>query len=173
MIGVDGHDALVRRETAISIAINMVLSAAAFLLLFGYGGVVPVAGLHGLAVDILPQALIVAIMGSLVPGLLTRRRLRGRAVAPREGTARLPLAARALLVGLGVMVVAGGGAWLACRSSDVASMTAAAALSIKVLFGGAVALIVTPSAVRSALLAPAAWSDPGHRPASRLGSEAP
>ena len=129
---------VVLRETAISVAINTVLSILFFLAVFGLSA--PVTA-RALGPDFLPQALMVALMGSLVPGLLTAR---------RSGAAKAPVVRRAILLAIGGLVVAGGGAWLVCSLSDRVFDPVHAMLG-KAIFGAGLAAIVTPVAVCAAL----------------------
>lgn len=151
----DAHRALVRRETAVSVAINVVLSGLFFAALFGLHGPVAVAGLGGLAADCVPQAFAIGLMGSLVPGLLTRRRLARGEVAAMPGERTLAVPVRALLAAVIAAAAFGGAALLILPLVLPDTIPSAAAAAIKLVFGGAVALAVTPSAVRSALRSPA------------------
>ena len=74
---------LLLRETAISVAINTALSAAFFVVVFGTRHPVQLAA-YG--TDFPMQAFMIALMGSLVPSLLLRRRMGGAAgrVLPRR-----------------------------------------------------------------------------------------
>lgn len=142
---------IVRRETAISVVINVFLSAVFFLAVFGVAVPAPVRGVGGYAFDFLPQAFMVALMGSMVPALLTARRLRtGRSGAIMRRCALVAVLAAALL---------GGAALALLYATDLNRIAPLLALAIKIIFGGAEALILTPGAVRHAL-------------ASRVGGEA-
>jgi len=151
---VSGHRALILRETAISVAINIVLSGVFFLALFGYGSRVPVRGWGNLAADSLPQAFAIGLMGSLVPGLLTRHRVRRGTIAPVARSAALPVPARALLAAGVAAAVLGGTAMALLLVLAPDTIGFAPALLFKLLFGAAVALIVTPPAIRAALREP-------------------
>ena len=129
---------IVLRETAISMAINAVLSIVFFLVVFGLSA--PVSA-RALGPDFLPQAGMVALMGSLVPGLLTSR---------RSGAAPAPVVRRAVLLAVAGLIIAGGGAWLICSLSDRV-FDPAHALAGKAIFGAILAAIVTPIAVHAAL----------------------
>lgn len=130
--------ALIRRETAISVAINIGLSIAFYVALFGLA--VPAAPL-ALGRDFVPQAFMVTLMGTLVPGLLTRRKVGGPATA---------IVVRAIGCALAVAVLAGGGAMLLLAQAT-APVTPAAALAVKAAFGGALAALITPAALRAVL----------------------
>ena len=71
-----------RTEMVVAAAISAVLSGVFVALLFGGKAEVPVAGWDGLIVDALPQTAMIALMSSLVPTVLTRRRTRRGSIAP-------------------------------------------------------------------------------------------
>lgn len=152
----------IRVETAISVGINSVLSAVAFLIVFGAEGPVPIWGAGGLVLDGLPQGFMIALMGTLVPGLLTARRLRSGTVEPVPAisdslAARLPKNLVALALTLAVVTALVGTAVfaLAClltARAQVESWTLA--LIVKIAFGAILALVVTPIGLRAALARP-------------------
>jgi hypothetical protein len=83
-------DLHIRRETAVSMAINTVLSGVFFP-----GGIRvrqsrPVWGVGHFVFDFQVQAFAVAFMGTLVPCALSRRALRSGRVASRPSSIRLP-----------------------------------------------------------------------------------
>lgn len=142
----------VRTEMAIAAVINAVLSAAFAWVVFGGQAVVPVLGWRGLAVDTVPQSLMVALMSCLVPTLLTRRRIAAGQVAvlppgrrwPRHALVRalgiaVPIAALAGLAGMAVLPLTGP-AW---------SLTAVATL--KPLYGALLGATIARLAVTLAL----------------------
>lgn len=59
-----------RRETLISIAINMPLTLVIFAAMFGFRVAPPLHGIGSFGFDFVPQSFMLALMGSLVPGLL-------------------------------------------------------------------------------------------------------
>ena len=130
---------IVVRETAISMAINAVLSILFFLAVFGVSRPVSAVAFGS---DFLAQAFMVALMGALVPGLLT---------AKRSGAARGPVVRRAILLAFAGLVVAGGGAYAACVVLGESTIAPGIALVVKAGFGALLAAIVTPIAVRAAL----------------------
>ncbi|MEG3177683.1 hypothetical protein U1872_15700 [Sphingomonas sp. RB3P16] len=147
----------VRTEVAISAIINAVLSAAFVWLTFGGQAVVPVLGWRGLAVDTVPQSLMVALMSCLVPTVLTRRRLASGRVAalppgrrwPRHALVRalvvaVPVAAMAGLAGMAVLPLTGS-AW---------SLAAVAALKplYGALLGGMIARLAIMLALRESAM---------------------
>ena len=146
---------MVARETMISIAINMAISAAMFVALFGLGGPAVVPGFGGYAMDFLPQSFMVALMGSLVPALLTAARAKTRSRLSflwlRGGTA---IIVRSALVAVTAALFAGGGAIAILLISGIVAVGPGIGILVKVAFGGLVALGVTPGAVRFALREP-------------------
>ena len=84
------HHRYLAVEASIGAAISAMLSFLFCMLLFGGEARVAVGGPSGLVVDAIPQGFMIALMSSLVPTLLTRRRVRLGAVARREGRQRLP-----------------------------------------------------------------------------------
>ena len=97
----------VRTETLISALINGVLSVIFFFLVFGSEDRI---AWRDLALDSLPQSFAIAFMGTLVPTLLTRKRLRTGAVQPLDNGSSRPsrnVFLRALLVAAVVAATAG------------------------------------------------------------------
>lgn len=140
-------EALVRREQRASAAINGVLSALFFALVFG----LPVRALSmgdpdGFAVDWLPQGGMVSLMAALVPSLLVRARLR------REGR---EVAAATVLRGVGLSLLAGlasaGVLALACAAGPWAGVDWFLALALKLAYGATLGAGVTGFALRTLL----------------------
>ena len=148
MSGVAAHSGFVARETCVSIVINAAISAGFFVAFFGWGGTVTAAAL---APDSFPQAFAIGLMGSLIPGLLTRSRVGRGAISARIGKARIGVVPRAILIAIGSGIALGGAAYLALKLVG-GEFAWAAALPLKMACGGLVALVVTPLAVRAALL---------------------
>lgn len=65
---------LVARETSISLVVNGVLVLGSSMMAFGGRDEAPVWGAGGVLFDLLPTCLICALMGSVVPSLVNRRR---------------------------------------------------------------------------------------------------
>ena len=90
----------VRRETLVAVAINAALSAIFCFIVFGGSAAIAIADL---VADAVPQSFMIALMTTIVPTLITRRRLRAGTIAPLAlAGSRLPsnLALRALLVAM-------------------------------------------------------------------------
>ena len=152
----DPHRGIVRRETAISVAINVAMSGVVFVAMFGTHGNIPVDGWGGFAVDFVPQAGAVGLMGSLIPGLLTRRRVRRGEIPAAIGRGGAPVVEHALLAALFAAAGFGGIAMLCFTNFGPETLGFPPALAIKLCFGACVALAMTPYAVRDALCLPPA-----------------
>lgn len=146
----------IRRETAISVAINTVLSVLFYALVFGRQDPVPVWGIGYWVSDFAPQSFMIALMSIAVPGALTARRLRAGTQIPLGHPTRLPrsLPARALLVAMasaivGTAIVAA----LVCLLG-IEAVPAAAALVARAGYGALLAAIVTPTGLLAALAQP-------------------
>ncbi|MCX7284452.1 MAG: hypothetical protein NTX28_10485 [Novosphingobium sp.] len=146
--------AYIRRETAVSIAINVALSAAFFAAVFGLSGLVPVWGMGGYVFDFGPQGFMIGLMATLVPGLLARKALAGGKVAPLGGTSALPAAPVPRAVLCGALGAAAG----VCASAVALGLAGPQhlgwlpALLAKLAFGAVLAVIVTPAGLRAELI---------------------
>jgi hypothetical protein len=143
----------IRRETLVSVIINVALSLLFFLLVFGWQNPVSVWGVGELAFDFLPQSFMIALMGTLVPGALTAAKLRKGSLERLPGTTRLPgnLVLRALLLAALSMIAGTALTALLLRASGVEQMAWSSALAIKLVYGGLLALLVTPIGLAAAL----------------------
>ena len=145
------HRRYLRAEAAISAAVNAALSVVFVLALFHGPARVAVGGLVR---DALPQSFMIALMGSAVPTLLTRRRLRAGGVAPLpRGGLPLPanLAARSLLIALVVAGVAAALQWWLLPRLLPPAVPFGAVLAGKAVYGGLLGAGVTLVALRAAL----------------------
>lgn len=139
------------RETVTSILFNSAFSALFVFIVFGGRAVVPVSEV---AFDALPQSFMVVLMSTLVPTLLTRRRLSSGAVAPLPSSGiPLPrnLLLRALLLAVAAASIGGGMTLLVLPAIAPATWEFGAVLAYKIAYGAALALILTPLIVRRAL----------------------
>jgi hypothetical protein len=130
------QQALILRETAVSAVINAGLSILFFLLLFGVSQSVRP---NDLAPDFFPQSFMVALMGSLVPSLLLRRKIGGHLTA---------ILIRAVTLAIGATLIAGGAGYLT-MSQFTSVLPLFAAIAIKAIFGAALAIVVTPLALQA------------------------
>jgi hypothetical protein len=137
------------REAAISIVINGLLSLAFFLGVFGtQPRLLHWAAPDNLALDFVPQSIAVALMSALVPALIARRKL---ASAP----ARRAVSLRGILLRAALFALAGAalGGLLAFSIGGVGfpPIAWAAALMIKIAYGGALGALVASLALRRLL----------------------
>ncbi|HQS69701.1 MAG: hypothetical protein B7Y36_14335 [Novosphingobium sp. 28-62-57] len=146
--------AYIRRETAVSTAINVVLSGAFFLVVFGLRGPVPVWSAGGYVFDFGPQGFMIGLMATLVPGLLARKARASGKVRQMDGTSALPaaIAVRAILCGTVGATAGMGGSAVLLWASGAAQLDWLTALLIKLLFGAVLAIIVTPAGLRAELI---------------------
>ena len=138
--------ALLRRNAALSAAINAAASLGFFLLVFGWPtGRLAMGRPDNFALDFLPQAAAVAFMSAWVPVLVSRRdvaRFSGQAPRPVQLiTLRAGGFALAALVPGGLLA----GAALALAWAPLALWPAVA---IKLCFGGLFGALVTTLAIR-------------------------
>lgn len=142
----------IRRETIISIVINVLISAFFFMLFFGLQAPAPVRGLGGYAFDFLPQSFMVALMGSLVPGLLTASRAKTLArLTYLNRRAASAIVLRSVLTAIGAALLVGGATAAILFLVGLLTVDPLPGLIGKMAFGGTLALFVTPGAVRFAL----------------------
>jgi hypothetical protein len=146
-------DLHIRRETAVSMAINTVLSGVFFLVAFGFVNPVPVWGVGHFVFDFWVQAFAVAFMGTLVPCALSRRALRSGRVASRPSSIRLPanLFLRSVVLALPAAVLSLAIGAVLFRALGVAHIEWNIALAIKLAFGAGLALVITSLALRATL----------------------
>jgi hypothetical protein len=141
-------------ETAISMAINGLLSAGFAWLIFHGHDYVPINGPGGLVRDAGPQTFMIALMGTLVPSLITRQRMRAGhldAWLQRHSGARQRRGSTIFLRAL-VMAIVGVALGLAINQTILPLLFPAAlayerVLLFKTVYGLLVALVVTPFAV--------------------------
>jgi hypothetical protein len=110
-----------------------------------------VNGNGGLARDGLFQAFAVGLMGGLVPGLLTSLRVRRGSLPPDHAKRRQNILIRAIVSAILAALIFGGSALGILTLWAPSSIGFAQALAFKIAFGAAVALVITPDAVRNAL----------------------
>ncbi|WP_277983284.1 hypothetical protein [Sphingomonas faeni] len=140
-------------EAAIGATISAVLSIGFVLLMFGHLNRVAIAGTSGLIVDAVPQGAAIALMATLVPTLLTRRRLALGKVCPvpQAGPGRVShLPVRALaMAATGAAITTALTAMLLV--AGIADLPLAAVLAGKtiwgLLLGGVVAWTMTHAAI--------------------------
>ena len=138
-------------ETAISVGINTVISIAFVYLVFGGAATISSAAL---VPDALPQSFMIALMSTIVPTLLTRKRLRAGSVAP--ASRQVPTLLRTLPVRALVIALAAAAAGLAIHAILFGSLlphrlSFGSALIFKAAYGAILAAIVTLVTLRIAL----------------------
>lgn len=142
------------RETLVSIVINTVLSIGFFLLVFGRSQTVPLWGVGNWVFDAIPQSFMIALMGTLVPGMMAGKALRTRKLAVNgEPQPFSRLALRALVTALIAAAAGYALAGLVAELSGLKHFGWMLALAIKAAYGATLAAIVTPFALRAALAA--------------------
>ena len=137
-------DRLLRGEQAVSAAINAVLSAAFFALVFGLSQRTLATGAPDrFALDFLPQGLMVSLMASLVPALVARAKLRkagliGAGEGPDKGEI-------ARIVLIGVFAGLGSAAVLAALAQfgPLPGVPSYPALVFKIAYGAGLGLACT------------------------------
>lgn len=136
-------------ETAISAGINAGLSLAFTLLVFGGQGMLDLSA-RAVLLDMLPQGFMVAFMATLVPTLLTRRRMAAGGVLPLPGAPVRPHYAVLRALAAGILAGAAGTGLFALLGRH-AIVPLAAFVAAKPLYGALLAAIITPLALHAAL----------------------
>lgn len=138
-------EALIRRETLLSTAINAVLSGAFFIGVFGLDvRLLSLAAPDYLARDFLPQGAVIALMATLVPALAVRRALRREGHPSRPAGRMFSLAAMAVAAALLVSATLMASSLL----GPLDRVNWVPALVTKVAFGGLLGAVVTDRTLR-------------------------
>ncbi|NBC35954.1 hypothetical protein GTZ99_05225 [Novosphingobium sp. FSY-8] len=145
----------IARETRVSIAINTVLSLVFFVAVFGLSGPVMVWGAGHYVFDFGPQAFMIGLMATLVPGALAAKARRSGNVEAYPTPSRLPrlLMVRALLLGAASAVAAVALAAAVLMLAGATQLPLIPALAAKLVFGAALAAYITPIGLKAALAA--------------------
>lgn len=146
-------EAYIRRETTVGVVISLAITLLFFLIVFGFSGPVEIWGAGEFVFDFLPQAFMIALMATLIPGLVTERKIRQGELQMIAERSILPksLPFRAVLIAItaaAVSVALFSGVFLVSGVTGLGWLTA---LAIKLIFGGALAAIVTPLGLKAAL----------------------
>lgn len=146
-------EAYIRRETIVGVVISVAITLLFFLIVFGFSGPVEIWGPGKFVFDFLPQAFMIALMATFVPGLITERKIRRGELQTIGGRSRLPksLPVRAGLIAIIAAAVSAALFAGIFHVSGLAALGWLAALTIKLLFGAALAAIVTPLGLKAAL----------------------
>lgn len=143
----DALDRHIAREAIVSAIINAVISAGFFNLVFCGLPTIPFWNSGGLVADAAPQSFMVALMGTLVPGFLTRAAIRRGRLAVPASVATQRLVGQAIAV---AAFAAGSGVLLATMVGLVSGGSApfGVAAAIKILYGAALGWLVTGWSLR-------------------------
>ena len=138
-------------ETAIGMLINTLISIGFVYLIFGGTAQISTAALIP---DAVPQSFMIALMSTIVPTLLTRKRMRAGVVASSDR--QIPklmkaLPVRALLVALLAAIAGLASHAFLLGSFSPSEMTFGTALIFKASYGAILAAIVTPITLQLAL----------------------
>lgn len=141
---------LLRKEQAVSAAINAALSAAFFALVFGVAERGLTMGAPDrFAFDFLPQGVMVSLMASLVPSLLVRARLRASGdVSACDGPGGAEIA-RTVLFSVLAGVASAGALMALAVLGPLESVPSWPALIFKILYGALLGLACTRWAIHT------------------------
>jgi hypothetical protein len=141
-------------ETAISMAINATISIGFAWLVFHGHAHVPASGPGGLVRDAAPQTFMITLMGTLVPSLITRKRMHSGHLdawlcrppgAPPGSAGKILLRAVALaIVAMGLGLAFNAALLPRLFPLDLAYDHV---LVLKTVYGALVALVITPLAI--------------------------
>ena len=145
-------DSIINKETRISNIINMVLSAAFFFLAFGLAPkVLMTASPDQLALDFIPQSLAIGFFAALMPSLIMSGKRRKGQVEGVDINA-VPFKTNLLrAVGFALATGVAGLLLMLALPMVAVAMGYFSALAMKVIYGGLLAYLVTPRALRMAL----------------------
>ena len=151
----DPTRAYVVKETAISVVINVLFSAGFMFLAFGRARFISLWGVHGLAVDFIPQTFMIIAMSILVPSLLARSRIQSGRISGALRKSAHPLlrtlGLRTLLMAVGLTIVIGGAAVLLLSFIWPGPSVFWTVFPYKLAYGAIVAAIATPLGLKLAL----------------------
>lgn len=143
----------VRRETGVGVVMASVLTVLVFFAVFGGLAEIPTWGRSGWVFDFVPQSFMIALMGTLIPGVLAQRKLRAGVVMSLPGTMRLPrnLVVRALILAVVSAVLGTALVAAVAFAAQQESLAFPVALVLKVAYGALLAALITPLGLRAAL----------------------
>ena len=141
-------------ETAISMAINAAISVGFAWLVFHGHDHIPTGGPGGLVRDAAPQTFMITLMSTLVPSLVTRKRMRAGHLDAwlrgQRGPSPVParkIVLRAFLLALLAMVLGLGLNAAILPLLFPTGLSYGKVLALKAVYGALVALLITPLAV--------------------------
>lgn len=151
-------DKYIRTETLFSAIGTIVASVLAYLLVFGVFEPVPTRGFGAYAFDFGPQAFMTALLCTWLPGAITRRRIgRGTIDMVAGAGSRIDsLVLRGLAYATLSLPLAAAPVALAILASGATELPWLIGLAGKIMFGGALAMAVTPVGLRAVLHDPSA-----------------
>ncbi len=144
----------IRTEVLISVLINTVLSVAFVIGVFHGQARIPVLGTHSVVRDMAPQTFMVTLMSCLVPGLVTRRRLRTGALGWHpgiNGTRAVHVVVSAVLAALAMTLLVTSLCWLVLPHLLPDGVTFSVLLIAKAAFGALLASLITAWAIARVL----------------------
>lgn len=145
--------AIIRSETRVSVVINMVLSAGFFLAAFGTSArPLTLAAPDNFALDFLPQSLAIGFFAALVPALIISRKRRGGRIDGVDSHAALIGTTMVRAIGFAAATGAVGVIVAFVFPLAATQIGYFPALVMKLIYGGALAFLVTPRALRLALV---------------------
>ncbi|WP_066555871.1 hypothetical protein [Croceicoccus bisphenolivorans] len=140
-------------ETAFSTIGSTVVGTVVFMFVFGLFEPVPTRGVGAYAFDFLPQGFMTALICAVAGGGMTRARIRKGAIAPVAGPPpRISsIWGRGIVYGLAALVLGSLPVIALILASGMSMIDWSLAVTGKIVFGAAVAMIVTPLALRDTL----------------------
>jgi len=152
------HRRYIGGETLVAVVINALLSLA-FALLTSHGvAVVPLWGVHGMALDFAPQVFMVTFATTLAITLVARARVRSGKAAPlgRERGGLLAWGSRnaflrAVIFGLTATLILAPISAGALYELGRDSLLSQQFIIMKVVYGALLAAVIAPSIARAAL----------------------
>lgn len=143
-----GRRALLRTELRIAILVNAALSIGFFLLVFGWRD----AAARDLAIDFLPQTFGVTFLGTLIPSLITLRKIAlGRIVPAGPVPTRGRHVLRIIAWAVGAVIILGGSAAALFTAFAPPMVPPLVGVTTKAVYGGLVGALITPPILRAAL----------------------
>jgi hypothetical protein len=148
------HSAYIRRATATSLLVNVTISAVMTWVVFSRSAAIFAWGVHGFALDFLPQTFMISLMSILAPGFAARKDLAaGRIAAMPNADSIWPatLRMRGFIWAIIATTALVGISFAAVVQFQVIKLSFNQLLVIKILYGALATLLVTPVGLRATL----------------------
>ena len=148
------HKAYLIKESLIGGTISLFISILFVFLVFSTDSLIPINGTKGLVFDAIPQSFGIAFMATLMPTLLTRKRIYSGKINKIKGRySRLPHNAlvRSVLVAFVVTMIALTIHFFVFRASSIESLSFINTLIFKALYGALLGTTVAYYALINAL----------------------